>query len=114
MLAYMPIIGLGQGIQPITGYSYGHATIDRVKKTMKYALKSVLIFCIFMFLLIEIFSSYIVSSLGGSTDPQLLDTATLGMRIFCCMMPIVGVQMISANFFQYIGNARNAIFLSSL
>lgn len=114
MLVYMPIIGLGQGIQPIIGYSYGHAAIDRVKKTMKYAIKYVLIFCIFMFLLIEIFSSYIVSAFGGSADPQLLDTATFGMRVFCCMMPIVGVQMIGANFFQYIGDARKAIFLSSL
>ncbi len=114
MLVYIPILGLGQGIQPIIGYSYGHAAIDRVKKTLKYAIKYVLIFCIFMFLLIEIFSSYLVSAFGGSTDLQLLDTATFGMRIFCCMVPIVGVQMIGVNFFQYIGDARKAIFLSSL
>lgn len=44
MLVYMPIIGLGQGIQPIIGYSYGHAAINRVKETMKYALKYVLFF----------------------------------------------------------------------
>ncbi|MBY7142553.1 MATE family efflux transporter [Virgibacillus sp. NKC19-3] len=114
MLVYMPIIGLGQGIQPIIGYSYGHAAIDRVKITMKYAIKYVLFFCIFMFLFIEIFSNYIVSAFGGNADSELLDTATFGMRIFCCMVPIVGVQMIGANFFQYIGEARKAIFLSAL
>ncbi|GGP16947.1 MATE family efflux transporter [Oceanobacillus neutriphilus] len=114
MLVYMPIIGLGQGIQPIIGYSYGHTALERVKETMKYAIKYVLIFCVFMFLLIEIFTSYIISAFGGNTDPELLNTATLGMRIFCCMVPIVGVQMIGANFFQYIGDAQKAIFLSSL
>ncbi|WP_229720365.1 hypothetical protein [Oceanobacillus neutriphilus] len=73
-----------------------------------------LLFCIFMFLFIEIFGSYIISAFGGSTDPKFLETATFGMRIFCCMVSIVGVQMIGANFFQYIGNARKAIFLSLL
>ena len=42
----------------------------------------------------------------------MIDIASHGMRIVLIMFPIVGFQMVTANFFQSIGKVRKAILLS--
>lgn len=70
MLVYMPMIGLGQGIQPIVGFNYGSQLYPRVKETLLKAFKYATIFCVFMFLIFEIFSPQIVLAYGGADDPS--------------------------------------------
>ncbi|HPH53633.1 MAG TPA: MATE family efflux transporter, partial [Bacteroidales bacterium] len=45
-------------------------------------------------------------------DPELKSIAMRGLRIDVCLFPIVGFQMVTSNFFQSLGLARRAIFLS--
>ena len=45
-------------------------------------------------------------------DRDLIDIAARGFRITVIVFPIVGRQMVAANFFQSLGLARKAIFLS--
>ena len=49
-----------------------------------------------------------------NSDPELIAVATKGMRIFLVMLPVIGFQIISANYFQAVGKAPKAIFLSLL
>lgn len=114
MLVYMPMIGLGQGIQPIIGFNYGLQSFRRVKETLLKAFGYAAIFCIFMFFIFEILSPQIVSAYGGTGDPSLSAVAVKGMRLYGLLTPVVGIQMIGANFFQYIGRAKQSIFLSAL
>ena len=114
MLVYMPMIGLGQGIQPIVGFNYGSQLYPRVKETLLKAFKYATIFCVFMFLIFEIFSPQIVLAYGGADDPSLSAIAVTGMRIYGLMTAFVGMQMVGANFFQYIGKAKQSMFLSAL
>lgn len=114
MLVYMPMIGLGQGVQPIIGYNYGSKLYSRVKGTLLKAFQYATVFCIVMFLAFEIFSPQIISAFGGANDPELSAIAVRGLRIYGLMTPFVGMQMVGANFFQYIGKAKQSMFLSAL
>ena len=114
MLVYMPMIGLGQGIQPIIGYNYGSQMYSRVKATLLKAFRYATVFCIFMFLIFEILSPQIISAFGGADDLELSAIAIRGIRIYGLMTPIVGIQMIGANFFQYVGKPKQSMFLSAL
>lgn len=114
MLVYMPVIGLGQGIQPIFGFNYSAGNYTRVKNTLKYSITYATIFATAMFLLIELFSSPIISAFGGASDKTLTEMALPGIRIFSLLLPAVGFQMISANYFQYIGKVKQSLILSAL
>lgn len=114
MLVYMPIIGLGQGIQPIFGFNYSAGNYTRVRSTLKYSITCATIFAAGMFLVIELFSSQIISTFGGAGNKALMDMAVPGIRIFTLLLPAVGFQMISANYFQYIGKVKQSVVLSAL
>ena len=47
-----------------------------------------------------------------TTDQGLISRAAEGFRIVVLVFPIVGFQMVPSNFFQSIGMANKAIFLS--
>ena len=47
-----------------------------------------------------------------TTDEGLITRAATGFRIVVLFFPIVGFQMVASNFFQSIGMASKAIFLS--
>ena len=47
-----------------------------------------------------------------TTDPELIAVSANGLRISLAAFPIVGLQIVSTNFFQSLGMAPKAIFLS--
>ncbi|MBR6519612.1 MAG: MATE family efflux transporter, partial [Paludibacteraceae bacterium] len=47
-----------------------------------------------------------------TSDEELIARSVRGMRIVAIFFPIIGMQMVTGNFFQSIGMARQAIFLS--
>lgn len=108
----MPIFGLNQGTQPIVGYNYGAKQYDRVKKTLKLAILAGTCVSTTGFLLTQFFTEQLIHIFNS--DPELVSVATHGMKIFLSMLPVIGFQIISANYFQAVGKAPKAIFLSLL
>jgi putative MATE family efflux protein len=108
----MPIFGINQGSQPIIGYNYGAKEFDRVKKALKYAILAATSISILGFILVEFLSAPLI--LIFNNDPELISMATRGMRIYLSMLPFIGFQIISANYFQAVGKAGKSIFLSLL
>jgi Na+-driven multidrug efflux pump len=47
-----------------------------------------------------------------TTDETLIGLSANGLRIILMCFPLVGFQMVTSNFFQSIGIAKKAIFLS--
>jgi Na+-driven multidrug efflux pump len=62
------------------------------------------------FLLCQLLPEYIVGMF--TTDPALVQTAVNGLQLAFLVFPIIGIQMVSTNFFLSIGMAKKAIFLS--
>ena len=101
MIFLMPIFGINQGMQPIVGYNYGAKKHDRVKETIKYCVISATIIVVIGFLIVELFPEKLI--LIFNSDPELINIGVNGMRIFLCMLPLIGGQIIVTNYFQSIG-----------
>lgn len=109
-LFVMIVMGLNQGMQPIAGYNFGSGQIDRVNKVLKYTV--ILATCVTCigFLISEFMPRFVASIF--TKDQTLINLAIPGLRIVFIFFPIIGIQMVTGNFFQSIGKAQKAIFLS--
>ncbi|MBQ8335895.1 MAG: MATE family efflux transporter [Tidjanibacter sp.] len=109
-LFVMVVMGFNQGMQPIAGYNYGAGKYDRVLKvfwqTVMWAtITTTLGFVVGMFVpevAVRLFAD----------EPKMVEIASMGFSIAVAVFPIVGFQMVVSNFFQSIGMANKAIFLS--
>ena len=112
MLVVMPAAGISQGAQPIIGYNYGARQFHRVVAALKLALVSSVVLCLTGLLGVELFSEQIV--LLFNDEPQLSKVGTVGLQIFLIMLPLIGFQVVGANYFQAIGKAYYSIAFNVL
>lgn len=106
----MVVLGITQGMQPIVGYNYGAKLYPRVLEVLKKGIVLGVITMTIAFVLVELFP-YAISR-AFTKDETLIEIASKGFRIVFILFPIIGFQMVSSNFFQSIGKAKKAIFLS--
>ena len=106
----MIVMGLNQGMQPIAGYNYGAKQYDRVTAILKLTIFWATLVTTLGFIF-GIFFPRMTASIFTS-DENLLNIASRGLSITMMAFPIVGFQMVTSNFFQSIGLAKKAIFLS--
>ena len=109
-ICVMIVMGITQGMQPIAGYNYGAQQYHRVNEVLKLAIWGATAITTFTFLVGELIPELTVSIF--TTDEGLISRAAEGFRIAVLVFPIVGFQMVTSNFFQSIGMANKAIFLS--
>jgi len=109
-ICVMIVMGITQGMQPIAGYNYGAQQYYRVNEVLKLAIWGATAVTTFTFLVGELVPELTVSIF--TTDEGLISRAAEGFRISVLLFPIVGFQMVTSNFFQSIGMANKAIFLS--
>lgn len=112
MLIMMPVAGISQGVQPIIGYNYGAKQYQRVLTALNTAIAVATGICLCGFLVAQLFTGEIVRLFNDS--PELVEIGTTGMRIFLLMVPIIGFQIIGANYFQAIGKAYYSIIFNLL
>ncbi len=112
-LLVMSMVAINMASQPIVGFNFGARNFDRVKLTVRYGILAATSIGIVGWLVVQIFPHAIVR-LFNSSDPVLFDIADKGLRVFMAALPLVGFQVIAANFFQNIGKAKTATFLSLL
>lgn len=106
----MIVMGLNQGMQPIAGYNFGAKQYERVTKTLKLTIIYATGVTTFGFIIGMLFSDTVVGIF--TSDAELIELSAKGVRIVVMFFPIIGFQMVTANFFQSIGMASKAIFLS--
>ncbi|MFZ5940255.1 MAG: MATE family efflux transporter [Bacteroidota bacterium] len=106
----MIVFGINQGMQPIAGYNFGAKLYGRVNSVLKQTILLATAVTSLGFVLAEIFPQAIVSLF--TRDEELIGIAIPAVRIVFIFFPIVGFQMVTSNFFQSIGMAGKAIFMS--
>ena len=110
LMSVFPMIGLVQGFLPIVGYNYGAKKFERVISTIKISFvtafaiggASLLLMSIFPREVFEIFTN----------DELLIVPGSRYLVIVMIVIPLVGIQMLGASFFQAIGRAKPALFLT--
>ena len=100
-LAYMIMIGWGQGFQPICAMNYGAKQYDRVKKAFKFAVTGGTLFLIIAAILLYVFSEPLIRTMSNDNEVILAGTEILRMQ--CITMPLLGYFAISSMLMQNIG-----------
>ena len=106
----MIVMGVNQGMQPIAGYNFGARQYERVLRVLKLTIIGATGVTTAGFLIGELLPRLAVSLF--TKDEELIRLAATGMRLAFVFFPIIGFQMVATNFFQSIGMAGKAIFLS--
>lgn len=109
-LFVMIVMGLNQGMQPIAGYNFGAQAYHRVNQVLKQTIIWATIVTSCGFLLGELLPRLAVSLF--TSHETLIQLSAKGLQIVVMFFPIIGFQMVTSNFFQSIGMANKAIFLS--
>lgn len=104
------VFGFNQGMQPIAGYNYGAKLFKRVNEVLKKTIIYATIVMTTGFALIELFPGFIAGFF--TSDTEMISFTIVGMRLASMFFPIIGFQMVASTFFQSIGMAKKAIFLS--
>lgn len=112
MIFLTPIFGLNQGSQPIIGYNFGAKKYRRVKTTVFYGAITATIIVTIGWLVVQLAPQLLIKIFNN--DPELLEIAKNGLRIYLLFIPVIGLQIISSNYFQSVGKAKISMFLSLL
>jgi putative MATE family efflux protein len=111
MLVLMPVVGISQGAQPIIGYNYGAGSFLRVIRTVRLASLVATGVTLGGFVIAMLFSPLIMAAFSGG-DAGLVAMGGYAMRVFFLMLPVIGAQIVGANYYQAVGKPRQAIFLN--
>ena len=109
-LFFMPMFGIGQGLQPVLGYNWGAKRIDLAKKAIRLAFTWATLISIFAFIIIQLFPRFLMS--WFTTDLQVMEQGTYAIRRMTILFPILGFQIIGSIIFQALGHATEALILS--
>lgn len=109
-LMFMPIIGLNQGIQPIISFNFGAKKLDRVRKAALNGIAAASAISVTGFLIIRLFPVVLISMFNR--DARLVEYTRYALLTWTIGMPVIGFQVIGANFFQAIGKPSSALFLT--
>jgi Na+-driven multidrug efflux pump len=112
MLLLMPVMGISQGAQPIIGYNFGAGKYGRVIEVIKLATLSATVFCTLGFLVIQVFDEQLVRLFNG--NHELVRLGSTGLRVYLLFLPLIGIQLIGANYFQAVDKAGYAIVFNLL
>lgn len=111
MLFMMPVFGINQGSQPIIGYNYGAKKFDRVIQSLKLSIFAATVVVSLGYILIRIYPHQFIA-LFNNNDTELINLGAKSMTTFLFFMPIIGFQIVGANYFQAIGKPKHALLLS--
>ncbi|NLY37561.1 MAG: MATE family efflux transporter, partial [Tissierellia bacterium] len=105
----MPAMGISQGAQPIIGFNHGAGRNDRVKEVLKLSIAWASAVITLGFIVSKIWPVQLIRLFNDK--PELIEMGVHGMDIFFKFIPLVGMQMISASYFQAVGKPNQATIL---
>lgn len=111
MVIFMPVFGINQGAQPIIGFNYGAGKYYRVKRALTLSIIGATGVMLVGFILTQVFPQWIMSFFSAD-DQNLIALGTRGLRLYLMMLPIIGLQVASVNYFQATGKPKKSLFLS--
>ncbi|MDD5189617.1 MAG: MATE family efflux transporter [Dehalococcoidales bacterium] len=109
-LAFIPVVGVGNGVMPIVGFSLGAKLWQRLWKTVRMATWWLAGLMAVVTVLMEIFAPQIVGIFNH--DPELIAVAVPSLRIFLSTMAIVAPTVVFISTLQGLSKARDVLVLA--
>lgn len=109
-LAFMPIIGVAHGLLPIVGFCFGARLWERLWMAVRKATFALAVMLGVVTVFLEIFTPQLIAIFND--DPDLLNVAVPGMRIFVSTLILIGPAIMFITAFQGLSKGWTAISLS--
>lgn len=106
----LPLQGIAQGAQPISGYNYGAKNAVRVRKTFKLLLISCLTYSTLLWIFIMSFPRAFAAMFTG--DATLISFTENVIRIYFGAMFLFGIQIACQMTFVSLGNAVSSVIVA--
>ena len=110
MIAYSPVIGIMQGFMPIAGFNYGAKKRDRVLEVIRKSIGWGTVIAVSITVLMVVFTEPLIRLF--TDDPEMLAITPRPFRLVFAATPVICFQFISSAYFQAIGKAVPALFLT--
>ncbi len=107
---FLPLLGMGFGLQPIVGFNYGAKRYGRIAEAVKLSLVAATTFGLLGLLVIYLFKEQILGLF--STDPNYLAVGKNAVMIMVLGTPLIGLNVVTSILFQALGKAKPAFLLS--
>ena len=112
MLIVFVQMGIGIGIQPLIGYSYGAKNMNRLKKTMRFTMLCTFVIGTVLTILYFIFTPQIINLFNGEGNQLVTDYGVKILRGLNIAGPFIGI-LFTFNFaFQGMGKPIPSLVLS--
>lgn len=111
MIFFSLVIGISQGLQPITSFNYGARKYGRVWSSYRLAVTAGTAISMVSFLCFQLFPRQIISLFGSGSEEYFV-FAERYFRIFLFCTFINGIQPITSNFFTSMGKAPRGILMA--
>lgn len=105
-------MGLSQGIMPLVSYNYASGDSKRMKDTIKFSMKTALIFLVLVAALFFIGSETVVGMFIG--DENVIVYGSRFLRGFCMGLPFLAVDFMAVGVFQAVGMGKEALLFAIL
>ena len=107
----LPLVGLAQGAQPITGYNFGAKNADRVRQTFRYLVKYSFGYSLVLWAICMLFPR-VIPAMFNHDNQELLAYTARALRYYMALSGIFGIQIACQQTFIAIGNAKTSLFLA--
>lgn len=110
-LIYLPVFGIGEGLQPIVGYNFGAHQSNRVWRAIQCAMVMSTAYFAVSFVCAEVFTRGMAALFAGDNEPLIALTAR-AMRIGYIGMPFAAAGIVASSAFLAIGRSGLSLFLN--
>jgi putative MATE family efflux protein len=108
--AYMPVMGVSNGLLPIIGFCFGFRNFKRLWRALKLASIGIVLLLLVITALFEIFAPQIIGIF--SKDTEFLSVTIPAMRIMLSTMVLIGPSIMIVTTFQGLSKGKTALVLS--
>ena len=109
-LLILPTIGISHGAQPIIGYNRGAGNYRRIKETLAKAVAAATVVALIGFTATRLFPGTLIGFFGK--EKEFIEFGTKAIGVWLMMLPMLGVQIIGALYFQAIGKPNVSLLLT--
>ena len=111
-LVLMTMIGITQGMQPLSSYYYGKKESPTIINLLKLSFKAIIVSSFIIFILCITATPYIVSAFIDPNDTELFNYSISAFKIYSFSFLLVGINILVSGFFASITKPLFATIIS--
>ena len=109
---FMPVHGLANGSQPVTGYNYGAGKYSRVRESIRFSSSLIVAYAFLFWTVAMAFPELLIRIFNG--EAEVIAAGVPSLRIYFLLFIPMSLQSAGQAVFVGLGRSRQAVFFSLL